>query len=243
MFLRLRRSRSTIFLLVRWLAFMLSRFLLKLILAWPCRTHRLHRKRTLLRGGYILAANHISHFDPPFVGVASLRKVDFMTSREFYAVPGLGLWMRAVDTFPVDREKPDRASIRTALQRLAAGHVVGIFPEGGIRNGERSILEGAPQRPGLSALAELSGAPVIPCVIIGSDKLYATKSWRPFRRSQAWIGFGEPIRFLGAGKLGRKVFDEEYASAMALLLIEMRSHFALTPDDMPQSAKRRKGRV
>ena len=167
----------------------------------------LHRERTLLRGGWLLAANHISHFDPPFLGVACLRKMDWMTSREFYAVRLLGAWMRAVDTFPVDRERPDRASIRMALARLAAGRVVGMFPEGGIRDGARSVLQGAALRPGLGALAEMSGAPVIPCVIVGSDKLYAKKNWLPFRRAQVWISFGEPLSSAREGKLARKVFE------------------------------------
>src|SRR5580658_2997374 len=100
---------------VRWLAYMASRLLLKLILALVAKTHVLHRERTLLPGGWLLAANHISHFDPPFLGVACRRKMDWMTSRELYEVRPLGAWMRAVDTFPVDREHPDRAAIRTAL--------------------------------------------------------------------------------------------------------------------------------
>jgi len=234
-----KTSRSSL----RWLAYMASRLLLKLILALVARTHCLHRERTRLPGGWILAANHISHFDPPFLGVACLRKMDWMTSREFYAVPVLGPWMRAVDTFSVDRERPDRAAIRTALERLAAGRVVGLFPEGGIRDGERSMLQGAALRPGLSALAEMSGAPVIPCVILGSDQLYAPAKWLPFRRSQAWISFGEPLRFSGKGRPGRDDFEAAYNAAIQTLLAELRARFHLTSEDLPQSSDRRKGRT
>lgn len=228
---------------MRWLAYMFSRFLLKLILGCSTRTYILHRERTRLRGGWMLAANHISHFDPPFLGVACLRKMDWMTSREFYAVPLLGLWMKAVDTFPVDRERPDRASIRTALARLKAGRVVGMFPEGGIRDGERSVLHGAPLRPGLSALAEMSGAPVVPCVLVGSDHLYTPQKWLPFRRSRAWINFGEPIRLQGEGKAAREKFDAEFTAALHALLAELRARFPIADRDLPQPAGRRKGRV
>jgi len=228
---------------MRWLAYMASRFLLKLILALPASTCVLHRERTRLRGGWMLAANHISHFDPPFLGVACLRKMDWMTSKEFYQVPLLGAWMRAVDTFPVDRERPDRASIRTALDRLTAGRVVGMFPEGGIRDGERSVLQGAPLRPGLSALAEMGGVPVIPCVIVGSDKLYASKMWRPFRRARVWISFGEPLRCQGHGKDARAAFEAAFTQSLHELLAELTARFGLTDDDLPQSSNRRKGRV
>ena len=228
---------------MRWLAYMASRLLLKLILALVARTRVLHRERTLLPGGWMLAANHISHFDPPFLGVACLRKMDWMTSKEFYRVPLLGLWMRAVDTFPVDREKPDRASIRIALARLESGRVVGMFPEGGIRDGARSVLQGAPLRPGLSALAEMSGAPVIPCVLLGSDRLYAKSMWLPFRRAQVYISFGEPIRITGTGKDARTTFEAAYTKAIHDLLAELTARFGLSDDDLPQSSDRRKGRV
>jgi 1-acyl-sn-glycerol-3-phosphate acyltransferase len=222
---------------------MASRLLLKLLLALVTRTHVLHGERTLLPGGWMLAANHISHFDPPFLGVACRRKMDWMTSRELYDVRPLGLWMRAVDTFPVDRERPDLAAIRTAVDRLRRGRVLGMFPEGGIRDGARSILQGAPVRPGLSALAEMSGAPVIPCVILGSDRLYAPRLWLPFRRAQVWINFGEPIRFSGRGKEARATFDATFTQAIQELLMELRTlpNVGITDDDLPQSAGRRKG--
>jgi 1-acyl-sn-glycerol-3-phosphate acyltransferase len=227
---------------MRWFAYMVSRLLLKLLLAPVARTTVLHRERTLLPGGWMLAANHISHFDPPFLGVACRRKMDWMTSKEFYDDRLLGAWMRAVDTFPVDRERPDRAAIRTALQRLAAGRVVGMFPEGGIRDGARSVLQGAALRPGLSALAEMSHAPVIPCVLVGSDRLYAPKMWLPFRRARVWISFGEPISFVGEGKEARAAFDAAFAAAIQKLLGELRIRFGLTAEDLPQSSDRRKGR-
>jgi 1-acyl-sn-glycerol-3-phosphate acyltransferase len=228
---------------MRWLAYMASRLLLKLILALVARTQVLHRERTLLPGGWMLAANHISHFDPPFLGVACLRKMDWMTSLEFYAVPLLGWWMHAVDTFPVDRERPDRTSIRTAVARLAAGRVVGMFPEGGIRDGTRSVLQGAALRPGLSALAEMSGVPVIPCVIVGSDRLYTPKMWLPFRRARVWINFGEPIYLTGHGKDARAAFEATFTNAIQELLQEVNSRFGLADDDLPQSSNRRKGRI
>jgi 1-acyl-sn-glycerol-3-phosphate acyltransferase len=228
---------------MRWLAYMASRLLLKLILTVVARTRVLHRERTLLPGSWMLAANHISHFDPPFLGVACLRKMDWMTSREFYRVPLLGLWMHAVDTFPVDREKPDRASIRTAVSRLETGRVVGMFPEGGIRDGNRSVLQGAPLRPGLSALVEMSGAPVIPCIILGSDRLYAKQMWLPFRRAQVYINFGDPLRHTGTGKEARAAFDAAYTKAIGDLLAELTTRFGLTDDDLPQPSNRRKGRV
>ena len=221
---------------------MVSRLLLKGILALVTKTHVLHRERTRLPGGWLLVANHISHFDPPFLTVAALRKIDWMATRELYA-PGLvSWWMHAVDTFPVDREKVDRAAVRESVARLKQGRVVGIFPEGGIRDGAASVLEGAPLKPGIAGLAQLGGAPVIPCALIGSDQLYSHGNWLPFRRARAWIAFGEPIYFTGEGKAARETFEAEIAAALRELGVELKERFHLTVNDLPQPPARRKGR-
>jgi 1-acyl-sn-glycerol-3-phosphate acyltransferase len=150
--------------------------------------------------------------------------------------------MRAVDTFPVDRERADRAATRETLERLRCGRVVGIFPEGGIRDGANSVLEGAPLKPGLAGLAQLSGAPVVPCVLIGSDQLYTQRNWIPFRRSEVWIAFGEPLRFEGDGKDARAAFEKRIAEALRALYAELKERFQLSEMDLPQPPARRKGR-
>jgi len=38
---------------------------------------------TSSQGGYILVANHISHFDPPMIGCWFLRYVDWMAMEEY----------------------------------------------------------------------------------------------------------------------------------------------------------------
>jgi 1-acyl-sn-glycerol-3-phosphate acyltransferase len=228
---------------VRWLAYMVSRLLLKGILALVARTHVLHRERTNLPGGWLFVSNHISHFDPPFLTVAALRKIDWMATRELYHPPPVALWMHAVDTFPVDRERVDHGAVREALRRLAHGRVVGLFPEGGIRDGTRSVLEGAPLKPGIAALAQLGRVPVIPCALLGSDQLYANRCWLPFRRARAWIAFGEPLHFSGDGKAARAAFEAEIAHALRRLYAELKQRFHLTASDLPQPPARRKGRL
>src|SRR2546421_11415463 len=144
-------------------------------------------------GGFLLASNHISHFDPPIISSVARRKIDWMAMAEFFPVPGLGHFLRAVDAFPAARDRADRKTIRTAIERLKSGRIVGVFPEGGIRDGARSLLEGAPLRAGASTLAHMAGVPIVPCVILGSDRLYAKRNWLPLRRTPIWIGFGQPI--------------------------------------------------
>jgi 1-acyl-sn-glycerol-3-phosphate acyltransferase len=221
---------------------MISRFLLKGILGLVAKTHVLHRERSALAGGWLFVSNHISHFDPPFLTVAALRKLDWMATRELYHPLSVALWMHAVDTFPVDRGRADRAATRETLQRLKRGRVVGIFPEGGIRDGAHSVLGGAPLKPGLAGLAQLSKAPVVPCVLIGSDQLYTHRNWLPFRRTTAWIAFGEPLYFEGEGNDARVAFEARIAESLRALYAELKERFQLTEQALPQPPMRRKGR-
>jgi len=189
----------------------------------------------------MLAANHISHFDPFIISSVVRRKVDWMAMAEFFPLPVLGLLLRAVDAFPADRHRADRKTIRTAIQRLKQGRIVGLFPEGGIRDGARSLLEGTPLRPGASTLAHISGVPILPCVIIGSDRLYSKKSWLPLRRTPIWIAFGNPIpHFPNLEKsAARERIDRELAVAFKILYAELREEFSLTPDDLPHPPRER----
>lgn len=205
-------------------------------MAWSARRHVFHPERSQRAGGWILASNHISHFDPALLTIATRRRVDWMAMADLFKNRALGAWMRGAGAFPVVRFQADRSALRTAIARLQAGRVVGMFPEGGLRHGETSVLGGAPLRRGIRAMAELGDAPVVPCVILGADRLYCAAHWRPWRRAPVWIGFGEPLNADGP-----KTPELELALAEALrtLCAEMRAHFQLSDDDLPKSPQER----
>jgi pimeloyl-ACP methyl ester carboxylesterase len=118
---------------------------------------------------------------------------------------------------------------------------VGVFPEGGIRDGAHSLLEGAPLRAGASTLAHIAGVPILPCVIIGSDRLYSKRSWLPLRRTPIWLAFGDPIsHFSGLAKPdARRRTERELATAFKNLYSELRQTFRLSSDDLPHPPRER----
>lgn len=220
-----------------------SRLLAKIIFAPVVNIRVLRPEHARRKGAWILAANHISHFDPLLIGIAAPQKIDWMGMIELFRIPVLAGWLRAIDTFPVDRENLDRQAVRTAIERLRAGRAVGMFPEGGIRDGARSAIEGAPLRPGVASLARMTGAPVIPCVVMGSDRIYAMNHlWRPGRRLPVWIAFGEPLAApAGLERIAaRAALETSLSEAFQSLALEMRQHFGLHDDDWPQSPIRRR---
>jgi pimeloyl-ACP methyl ester carboxylesterase len=161
---------------------------------------------------------------------------------EFFQPPSLGFFLRSIDAFPAERDRADLKTVRTAIDRLENGRIVGIFPEGGIRHGARSLLEGAPLRAGAATLAQIADVPIVPCVILGTDRFYSKKRWLPFRRTPVWIAFGKPISASAwlQKSDARDRIESELAAAFKNLYAELREKFRLTTDDLPQSQQERK---
>ncbi|WP_371370841.1 lysophospholipid acyltransferase family protein [Sporomusa aerivorans] len=138
-------------------------------------------------GGVIIAANHISLWDPPLVGAAIPRRIHYMAKEELFAHPLFSWIITKLGAFPVKRGSADRTAIRTALTLLENGSVLGIFPEG-TRSKDGKL--GAPE-PGLALLARKAGVPVVPAAIIGTNLVFKKGHWLP--RFQ--VIFGKPLHF------------------------------------------------
>jgi 1-acyl-sn-glycerol-3-phosphate acyltransferase len=214
---------------------------MKLLFGYSARIYVVGSEHLNRADGLLLASNHISHFDPPIISSVVRRKIDWMAMAEFFPVPGLGHFLRAVDAFPAERDRADRKTIRCAIERLRNGRIVGVFPEGGIRDGARSLLEGAPLRAGASTLAHIAGVPIVPCVILGSDRLYAKRNWLPLRRTPIWIAFGRPISHFPEleKSVARARIEKELTDAFQQIYAELREKFQLTSDDLPHPPRER----
>ena len=219
-----------------------STLMLSRVLLWPfVRLHIWHLAGAReFPGAAVVVANHISHFDPFLLAVAFTQTIDWMTTIEFYSNPLLAVWLGALNTLPVDRSRPDHRAIRLGVQRLRAGRLLGVFPDGGLRAGPTSILGGLPPKSGATSIARIAGVPIIPCVIFGSDRLYAPASWRPWPpRTKIWIAVGAPFLVSDASGVEARA---QLVNAMREIADEAIAHFALGEDDLPTTPQRRKGR-
>jgi 1-acyl-sn-glycerol-3-phosphate acyltransferase len=138
-------------------------------------------------GGFVLAANHVSSFDPFLLGMPlwPRRAIRYMAKAELFN-SALGWAMRAIGTFPVRRGEADTDAMRTALELLRSGEVVGMFPEGTrAKKGLRKKFEPKPHS-GTARIALTAGVPLVPAAITGTDKLLS--------RRRIVIAFGAPVR-------------------------------------------------
>ena len=125
-------------------------------------------------GPALIVANHRSPVDPMLLWMNHhlagsryrIRAINFLMAREFYEVRSFWWMYRALRSIPVDREANESAPVRTAIRRLQAGELLGVFPEGRINTGDGLLQPGV----GVAFLALKTRAPVYPVFIHNSPQ-------------------------------------------------------------------------
>ena len=169
-------------------------------------------------GPAILAPNHRSLIDHPAIGVVTNRPIRFMAKEELFASRFGAAVLRLLGAFPVRRGKPDRASLRTALELLEQGHLVGIYPEG--TRTPTSRFEELEE--GLAYVALKAGVPIVPIAISGTEAVFPRDRKLP-RIVKIRMHIGEPFTLGGPvdGLLARRRVREATAEAHRRLLALM----------------------
>lgn len=150
-------------------------------------------EHTARAGGFLLAANHQSPYDIPLLIRHTARTVDFVSIVEVFRNPLVGWFYGSMNAFPLDRSRPDVPTVRTILDRLSRGRCVGLFPEGGFRNGGASVVHSLRVKPGTARIARIANVSIVPAVIIGSGDYRRFSAWLPTRRTRYGIIFGQAI--------------------------------------------------
>lgn len=140
-----------------------------------------------LYGPAILVINHQSFLDGMIVGLPLSRPIRYLARDSLFHVPFLGWLLRNSYAIPINREKGG-SSIRTAVEQLKQGFLVGIFPEG-TRSGNNEIGH---IKPGFIALIRRAGVPVIPVGIAGAGAALPRNTWFP-RHKTCRVVCGDPI--------------------------------------------------
>lgn len=146
-------------------------------------------------GGGLLVANHASNLDPLMVGVRLPRPVCFLAKDSLFRVPLLGPFLRATHTIPVDRSAAGASSIRAIVEKVSAGYLAAVFPEG-TRTKDGSV---GTFKPGFLSIVRKAGCPVIPVGIAGTFEVWSASMKVP-RPGRVRVVYGEPV---AAGDLPR----------------------------------------
>ena len=148
-------------------------------------------------GPAIIAANHISYFDPlchAFLVDRARRRPRFFAKAELWKNPFLRFILSNANQIPVERGTGETGPVEKAEEALARGQVVVIYPEATITtNIDLTPMQG---KTGIARVALATGAPVIPAAVWGSQWVKPKGRKPVFKwRRLIMINLGDPMTF------------------------------------------------
>jgi 1-acyl-sn-glycerol-3-phosphate acyltransferase len=182
------------------------------LVSWPfirgLFRERVQGLENLPEGGFVLAPNHVSNLDPWPLGMPlwPRRQLNWMAKAELYK-PVIGTFISWGGAFPVRRGEGDEVAIETAVERVKAGEIVVIFPEGTRK--EKGLIKRheSRARTGAARVALRAGAPLVPAAIGGTDRL--------LRLGPLSVAYGAPVDLSGIDGDGREAAKEATTRLMA----------------------------
>lgn len=147
-------------------------------------------ERVPREGGFLIAVNHASYYDPPVAGYAIRRTLHFFARRTLLDNPA-GAWLfPRLNTIPVDRDGPsDVGALKRVIRVLTSGHGLTVFPEG-TRTSD-GLLQ--PAKPGIGLLACRAQVPVVPARVFGSYESYSRHHRLPTIGTRLTLVYGTPL--------------------------------------------------
>ncbi len=118
-------------------------------------------------GPCIIVCNHVSYVDAVVIAACVRRPIRFVMDHRIFRIPVLSFIFRTMRTIPIAPAKEDAAmkdrAFEEAAKALAAGEIVGIFPEGQLTDtGELNRF-----RPGVQQMLATTPVPVVPLALRG----------------------------------------------------------------------------
>src|ERR671931_392334 len=167
-------------------------------------------------GGFVLAANHTSNFDPWPLGLPlwPRRQLRFMAKSELFKTP-LAPILRAGGAFKVRRGEGDVEAMRTAMELVCNGEIVVMFPEGTRQRKGLRKKHVARAHTGAARIALSTGAPLVPAAIAGTDRL---SRLGPLR-----VAYGEPLDLSDLAGVETKRAAQEATNRLMARIEELRA--------------------
>ena len=187
-----------------------------------CRIDGKELERIPSKGPLIVVSNHINFIEAPLVFThLQPRPVTGFAKAETWENPLLGPLFDLWGAIPLERGEADLSALRKGLSALEKGFILGITPEG-TRSGDGCLGKG---HPGVVTLALHSGAPLLPVVYYGGEKIH--QNMRRLRRTDFHFRVGQPFHVDTQGasvtrELRQQITDEIMFQLAMLLPVKYR---------------------
>lgn len=218
------RRTTWVYVIVWWFS--------NLIFRTVFRARYFNAERVPKDGPVILASNHASYMDPPFVGSGIRRPVNYLARDTLFHYRLTNFFLKRLLCVPVDREGAGAAGLKGIFDRLSAGGVILLFPEG-TRSSDGKLL---PARAGVGLTVIKSEAPVIPIRIFGSYEAYNRRMLIP-RPRRVMVKYGKPLDIADlraeVKTCSKQRVKEIYQEVANRIMREIEAMEPCTDDDAP----------
>ena len=188
----------------------------------------------------IIAANHVSFLDSFFIPlVVKRRRMTYLAKADYFKSWKTRWFFKGVGQISCEREggKKSQQSLEIALEVLAEGNLLGIYPEG-TRSPDGHLHRA---RTGVARLALASGAVVVPCGVFGTEEVMPKNAKIPrlTGRPTVVVRFGRPLdfsRYAGQERdryVLRSISDEIMFEIMQLSGQEYKDEYASRSSALP----------
>lgn len=199
------------------------------------RFRTIGREHVPRRGGLLIAANHASYLDIPFLGCALPRQVAFLGRQDLFPSRVLNALLRWLGWIPIRHDRLDRKAVGKAMGLIKSGKAVVIYPEG-TRSRDGRLQPG---KPGIGVIVAETGCPVLPVYIQGTYAVLPVHASWP-RLHPVQVVIGKPVDFSAESKQysGKEFY--QYVSRAVMARIAELGHVA--QPKYPSDGSERAGR-
>ncbi len=195
----------------------LMRFLAWMLVHTFYRVRKVGLENIPDEGACVIVCNHVSYVDAVVIAACVRRPVRFVMDHRIFRAPLLSFIFRTMRTIPIASARENRGLKERALDEaaaaLAAGEIVGIFPEGRLTHtGELN-----PFRPGVREIVEKTPVPVVPMALSGLWGSFFSRAHRG-RAMRRWRGMFSRIALVVAPPVAPDAATPERLQALVLAL-------------------------
>lgn len=153
--------------------------------------HKVYGNKIFPKGGGLIASNHSSFFDPPFIGASTPEDVQFLARASLFNNRFFGWLISQTHAHPVKSGKENVSAIKKVIELINDEKKVLIFPEG-TRTPDGNLQKG---QLGIGMIVMRTKCFVIPTYIHGTYEVWNRKMKLPKLFKKTACVFGPPMYF------------------------------------------------
>jgi len=137
---------------------------------------------------YVVAMNHISIYDPPFIAAFWPEVLEVIGASDVFDKPGQGQLVKLYGVMPVHRGEYDRAVLSKVVRIIKSGKPFLIAPEGG----RSHVTAMRRAHAGIGYIVDATRVPVIPVGLVGTTDDFWQRAKRG-EKPELEMRIGKPI--------------------------------------------------